>query len=198
MDKEEHRLWECVTEGGSWVRGGGSKGCKTRDWDGKAVDGGPAGEWGNCKMRGVGWVGERYRTRGRCRGQAQFAKRCWGFSAPPALVFFLLSDPLPPSASENCWVLPLLPLLPLACECELGVPPPLCSGVRFSASYLEGAPWMQWPLTVLSPTGEPKASWISDKGGCSINRHPQALECHAVIKNDVFWRLKWSWKFLMM
>lgn len=64
------------------------------------------GSGGDCKMPaaarcGGGW-GSVTRTRGRCRGRAQFAKRCWGFSAPPALVFFLLPDPLPPLASENC------------------------------------------------------------------------------------------------
>ena len=36
------------------------------------------------------------------------------------------------------------------------------------------------------------------RGGCSTNRHTRALECYAVIKSDVFWRLKWSWKFLMI
>ena len=79
--------------------GGGSKGCQTGTGTGRRwVESGLGS--GGCKMP-AGTVCGATGTSGRCRGRAQFAKRCWGFSAPPTLVFFLLPDPPPKIIQEH-------------------------------------------------------------------------------------------------
>lgn len=143
------------------------------------------------------------------QGPSTVCKECWGFSAPPTLVFFLFLTLSLPSTPENCcsdspptwdwsslpassttvpylWVWTWRILLLCALRSRFKLLP--LQRIFMNAMTADGTESQ-------GRTG--KASWISDKGGCSTNRPLSTLEC-AVIKSDVFWRLKWSWKVLMM
>lgn len=89
--------------------GGSSKGCEARDWDRKAVDGVRAGERGLQTPAAAGYGGGTG-TSGRCRAERSLQRGAGASLPPPTRVFFLLPDPLPSLASENCRVLTLLPV----------------------------------------------------------------------------------------
>lgn len=197
MDKEEHRLWECISEGGSWVRGGGSKDVRQGTGTGR--------QWMEALLRSGGtarcaaWGGWGSVTElGEDAGAKHSLQRGAGASLPlqhlSSFSFLTLSLPRHLRTAEF-WLSSHYCPSPVSVNSE-------CS----SSSVLRGQVQCQLPRrsTMNAMTtdcaeshGRTESILNIRQGGCSVNRHTQALEWHAVIKNDVFWRLKWSWKFLI-